>query len=310
MEVLDLLGRPDVDGQRVVDLLRAGGVPRAEAQQAVRTAPAEPLDDADRDEALAFLGGRPLHTVIMAGLMRQHGARVSWPDGRFYGYRDARGRLEGVALVGRATMFEARTASALSAFAERARLCPSVRMIAGEAADLEAFWRHYAADGQAPRLLCRQFFYEFSGPPEGAEGAEGLRRATPDDLEQIVEAHARMFFEDSGVDPRAEDPEGFRRRCAERVGRGKVWTLMEGRELIFKADVITETPEAAYVEGVWVNPSHRLKGYGRRCWAALGRALLERAPAFCGFVNAERGARGFYDRVGGVMVGDYEKVYL
>ena len=28
-----------------VDLLRAGGVPRAEAQHAVRSAPAEPLED-------------------------------------------------------------------------------------------------------------------------------------------------------------------------------------------------------------------------------------------------------------------------
>jgi len=30
-----------------VDLLRAGGVPRAEAQDAVRTAPAEPLEVPD-----------------------------------------------------------------------------------------------------------------------------------------------------------------------------------------------------------------------------------------------------------------------
>jgi len=269
---------------------------------------AEPLTDAD--EALTFLGERPLHTVVMAGLMRQYGPDVPWPRGHFYTYRGRRGRLEGVALVGRATMFEARTRAALSAFAGRARLCPSVRMIMGEAGDLELFWRHYAPGGRKPRLVCREFFYEFSRPTEG-DGVDGLRQATLDDLDQIVEAHARLFFEESGVDPRAEDAEGFRRRCASRVEAGKVWALIEGGELIFKADVVTETPEATYIEGVWVNPAHRLKGYGRRCWGALSRALLDRAPAFCGLVNAENSAaQNFYRRVGGVLFGDYDKVYL
>ncbi|HEV3471327.1 MAG TPA: GNAT family N-acetyltransferase [Pyrinomonadaceae bacterium] len=272
---------------------------------------AEPLAEAQCEEALAFLGERPLHTVVMAGLMRQYGARVPWPRGRFYGCRDARGRLEGVALVGRATMLEARGAAALAAFARQARRCPSVRMIMAEAGDLESFWRHYAPGGREARVVRRELFYEFSRPSGGEDEAGGLRRATPRDLEQIVEAHARLFFEESGVDPLAEDAEGFRRRCALRVEAGRVWALFAGGELVFKADAVTETPEATYIEGVWVNPAHRLKGYGRRCWAALSRALLERAPAFCGLVNAENAAaRHFYRSVGGVLFGDYDKVYL
>lgn len=271
----------------------------------------EPLLEDESAEALAFLGERPLHTVIMAGLLRQHGPVVRAPAGSFYVCRGPRARLEGVALVGRATMFEARTPSAVSAFADQARLCPSVRMIMGEASDLGSFWERYAAGGQSHRLFCREFFYKFSRPFGAAEGVAGLRQATTADLDQIVAAHARMCFEESGVDPLAEDPEGFRQRCASRVERGNVWTLIERGELIFKTDVVTETPEATYIEGVWVNPAHRLKGYGRRCWAALSRALLDRAPAFCGFVNAENpAARNFYERVGGRMFCDYDKVYL
>ena len=270
----------------------------------------EPLEDAQREEALSFLGERPLHTVIMAGLLRQHGPSVPAPAGDFYACRDAGGRLEGLALVGRATMFEARTASAVSAFAERALGCPSVRMVMGEADGLGLFLERYAAGGPRPRLFCREVFYAFSRP-SGDEAEAGLRQATPDDLEQIVAAHARMCFEESGVDPLAEDAEGFRRRCASRVELGKVWTLVEGGELIFKAEVISETPAANYVEGVWVSPTHRLKGYGRRCWAALSRALLERAPTFCGFVNEKNApARSFYEGVGGVAFGAFDKVYL
>ena len=271
----------------------------------------EPLLHEDIDEALAFLGQRPLHTVILAGLLRQHGTVVSLPRGEFYSCRDPRGNLEGMALVGRATMFEARSAASLSALAKRARRCPSVKMIMGEAGDLEDFWKHYATDEHAPRLFCRELFYESSRQFSRAAGVEGLRQATLGDLDQIVEAHALMVFEEIGVNPLAADAAGFRQRCALRVERGQVWTLIERGELIFKADVVTETPEATYIEGLWVNPAHRLKGYGRSCWASLSRALLKRTPAFCWFVNAQFSvARSFYERVNAVSLGDYNKIYL
>jgi len=271
----------------------------------------EPLLDEHRDAALAFLCERPLHTVIIAGLLRQYGAVVPSPAGRFYACRDTRGGFDGVALIGRATMFEARGEAAITDFAMQARLCPSVRMIMGEAGDLKSFWEHYAADDHAPRLFCRELFYESSRPFSRGDGVEGLRQATLDDLDQIVLAHARMVFEESGVNPLAADAEGFHQRCAQRVERGKVWTLIEKGDLIFKADILTETPEATYIEGVWVSPAHRFKGYGRSCWASLSRALLDRAPAFCWFVNAQnQAARSFYERVGGVSFGDYDKVYL
>jgi GNAT superfamily N-acetyltransferase len=285
-------------------------MPVSASPATLHTSRVGPLDGARTEEALAFLGERPLHTVILAGLLRQYGPSVPAPAGDFYACRDAFGRLEGLALLGRATMFEARNAAAVSALAARARRCPSVRMIMGEADSLGLFLESYAAGEQTPRLSCRQFFYGFSRP-SGDETEAGLRRAAPEDLEQIVTAHARMCFEESGTDPLAEDAEGFRRRCASRIERGNVWTLMEGGELIFKAEVLSETPAAIYVEGVWVSPAHRLRGYGRRCWAALSRALLERAPTFCGFVNAENAAaRSFYESTGGVPLGAYDKVYL
>ncbi|MDQ3908370.1 MAG: GNAT family N-acetyltransferase [Acidobacteriota bacterium] len=270
----------------------------------------DPLPDEQRDEALAFLSERPVHTVIMAGLLREYGPRVPAPPGTFYGCRDSRGRLEGLALIGRATMFEARTSRACVAFARLARASESVRMIMGEEGELREFWSNYSPSGRAPRLSCRELFYQFTRGAD-AEGGAGLRRATLDELEQIVSAHAEMVAEESGVNPLAADPHGFRLRCALRVAQGKVWTLIEKGELIFKAEVIAETPHAAYVEGVWVAPSRRKAGYGRRCWSQLSRALLDRRPAFCGFVNAANtGAHSFYERVGGTVLGTYDKVYV
>src|SRR5436309_3200537 len=78
-----------------------------------------------------------------------------------------------------------------------------------------------------------------------------LRQATLDDIEQIMPVHAQIAFEESGVNPLERDPEGFRRRTARRIEQGRVWVWTEGGRLIFKADVIADTPEAIYIEGVY-----------------------------------------------------------
>src|SRR2546423_708340 len=67
------------------------------------------LGEEEREEVLAFLAERPVHTVCMAGLIRDNGLESEHNRGTFYACRSARGRLEGVALVGHATLLDART---------------------------------------------------------------------------------------------------------------------------------------------------------------------------------------------------------
>lgn len=268
------------------------------------------ISDSELDEALSFLSARPLHTVIMAGLLRDHGPRVSVPRGEFYACRDSKGSLQGVALIGRATMFEARSPAALSAFATETRRCASVRMVMGSAGDLRKFWKTYAEKTTSVRLRCRELFYNFSSTTTD-EATKDLRLATEHDLEKIVAAHAEMVFEETGVNPLAADPEGFSQRCLQRVNAGRVWTLFEGGKLIFKADVVTQTPEAAYIEGVWVNPTCRYKGHGKGSLRTLKHILLKSVPNVCGFVNAKNeSARKFYESAGGSRFANYSKIYL
>ncbi len=270
-----------------------------------------PIADEHREEALAFLSRRPLQTVIMGGLLRDYGVTVPTPRGSFYGCRDRLGELEGVALIGRATMFEVRAGRALVAFAELARNTPAIEMVMGEEEELRQFLTHYVSRSRGPRRYCRELFYEFTPRAKNADSKVQLRRATLDDLDQIVSAHAQMVVEESGVNPLSTDPTGFRERCARRVRRGHVWTLLEKGELVFKTDVVTTTPEAAYIEGVWVRPDRRSAGLARRCWTELSKALLKEWPTFCGFANAENpAAKTFYEKMGGVLVGRYDKVYL
>src|SRR6185436_12983053 len=58
------------------------------------------LTEDDRNEVFAFLAERPLHTVAMAGFIRDNGFDSPHNRGTFYGCRNSEGRLEGVALIG------------------------------------------------------------------------------------------------------------------------------------------------------------------------------------------------------------------
>src|ERR671914_811775 len=83
--------------------------------------PALPLREAEKREALSFLAQRPLHTVYMASLLRDNGVVSPLNRGRLYSYRGSHGAFEGIALLGHATLIEARTESSLAAFAKLAQ---------------------------------------------------------------------------------------------------------------------------------------------------------------------------------------------
>jgi predicted GNAT family acetyltransferase len=270
-----------------------------------------PLAPGDADEVLDFLAARPVHTVGMAGLVRDNGLVSPHNRGTFYACRDRRGRLEGVALIGHAVLVEARAEGAAAAFARLAQRHPNAHMILGEGHTVELFWNHYAGGGQEPRRLCRELLLEQHWPVEVREAVSDLRLATPDDLETLLPVHAQMAFEESGVDPLAADPEGFRARCALRVERGRTWVARSRGRLLFKADVVADTPEATYVEGIYVAPAARGRGYGLRCLSQLTRSLLRRSASVCLFVNEQNAAaRAFYQRAGYRQLGVYDTIFL
>ncbi|HEY9285336.1 MAG TPA: hypothetical protein VIP46_17925, partial [Pyrinomonadaceae bacterium] len=107
-----------------------GSLPRAAA-----------LGTGHEAEVLDFLSRRALHTVYMAGFIRDNGLVARENRGAFYGCRDEAGRLEGVALVGHVTQVEARTERSLRALARAAQTCSSAHVILGEQERVRAFWR-------------------------------------------------------------------------------------------------------------------------------------------------------------------------
>jgi ribosomal protein S18 acetylase RimI-like enzyme len=271
----------------------------------------ERLTNHDAAEVLQFLGQRPIHTVTMMGLINDNGVVSPFNRGTFYGCRDLHGQLEGVALVGHATLMETISDRALAALAQVARECPSTHLIMGEKERVADFWSHYSEAGRRQRLACREWLFELAWPVEAREPVVGLRPARTSELELVMPIQAQLAFNESGINPMQVDPQGFSERCLRRIEQGRTWVVVENDELIFKADVISKTAEVSYLEGVWVRDDSRHQHLGTRFMSELMRRLLEDTKSICLLVNeTNERAHGFYRKCGFHFRATYETIFL
>ena len=269
------------------------------------------LTRSDEREVLAYLSRRPAHTFALAGFIRDNGLTSPLNRGKFYACRDASGQLEGVALIGHAILFETTDDAAIEVFARLALSHREAFIALAERDKIDKFCESYSRNGPTPRLICRELLLEQRGPVVPFEPVPGLRKATLNDLDAVVNAHAELAREERGLVPLDTDPTGFRGRCAARIERGRTWVWTEGKTLIFKADVVSTTPEVSYLEGVWVDELQRSKGYGVRCLSQLSQTLLRQTNAVCLLANDEQPeAQRFYLKAGYKPVDWYETVYL
>jgi GNAT superfamily N-acetyltransferase len=237
----------------------------------------EPLSNGQEEETLAFLAGRPVHTFVLSGFIRDNGLESPRHRGSFYSCRDGAGHLVGVALFGHAALFEARTPDVVVKLSRFARTLPAPRIIGGEPEEVELFWTNYASPAEPTPNVVRSLVYELRHPVEVPPPAPELRRADLSMVEQVACVHAEIAFSASGINPLEADREGFLRRTAHRIELGRVWVCARDGKLNFKADVVSETPEVIYLEGVYVAPCERGKGFGLRCLAQLNLELLKHA---------------------------------
>ena len=269
------------------------------------------LTNQSEAEVLNFLAQRPLHTVIMTGFICDNGLVSPANRGTFYGVRNRIGELEGVALIGHATLMETRTERAVAAFARTAQSCGSAHMILGEQERVEEFWYNYQTGGQQMRLACREFLFELRHPVQLQSDLAALRLAKVDELELVVPIQAQMAKEESGINPLESDAEGFRKRCLRRIEQDRTWVLVADGELLFKADIISDTEEVTYLEGVWTNEKLRGSGLGVNCMSQLTHTLLQRSKAISLFVD-ERNVRAqtFYRKCGFRFLTTYDTIFL
>ena len=267
---------------------------------------------AESEEAvLEFLSQRPIQTVAMAGFIRDNGMVSRHNRGTFYGYWNSKQELEGVALIGHATLFEARSVAAVKAFATLAKKWNDIHLIMAEQSSVREFLHYYSDGGQSVRHSHQQILFETGRSPRQHGEVHYLRRATVNDLHLILPVHAEMCRAESGVDPLASDSSGFRRRYARRLKQNRTYVWVEGGELKFKADVISHTPEATYLEGIWINPNISGTGKALLCLSHVVGRLLNRSQSICLLTNVTNGnAVRLYEKAGFSSQGIFESVFL
>ncbi len=243
---------------------------------------ASQLTNGDTTEILEFLDVRPVHAVVMASLINDNGVESEFNRGKFYGYRDSDGSLEGVALIGHSTLVESRSEDALRALALHARFSETpIHLIMSSGTVAKRFWDHLSGGAAAPRATRIESLFEIAFPFQVQSSRLKIERAAMEDLLPVAEAQAEIAFDESGVDPLARDREGFIKRVARRIEQGRVFAAFEDDIMIFKADVIAETENVAYLEGLWVSPEYRGRNIGSVCLSMLALELIERVENIC-----------------------------
>ena len=267
-----------------------------------------PLLTGEESAVLDFLNHRPVRNVTMLGPIIDHGLQSPHHRGAFYGCL-REGRLIGVALIGYCTQLSG-PGWAAAAFANYARLTcgADIRLVIGGEGEMKAFCRVLTAEPCSLRVqqILPQVFFILSRVEGEADKMPGLSLAREGEAEEVTQCHARLCMELNGIDPLALDPEGCRRRVLSRIRRGRVWTVCDAQGVAFKADVMAETEDAAYLEGIWTRPDLRGRGLGRAVLKDLVGRLLGRHHAVCLFAEArDERLCGFYRGLGFTPIASY-----
>jgi ribosomal protein S18 acetylase RimI-like enzyme len=257
------------------------------------------------------LGLQPLMNVMLIGLLRDHGIESPRHRGHFYGCF-ADGRLTGVALIGHHVLLGGSPES-VEFFARVARLrhASEVEVVLAEATFAARFCSSF--EGPPGERIGRQHIDHQLLSLTCVEGRAAetlkLRKARPDETDEIARLNTDAFVELYGLNPSAQDPEGFRRRILNRVKMGRIWVLTDTAGIVFKAEVVCPTADAVYLEGIITRPDARGAGLGRRAFQSLCRRLLRRHRAVCLLADVgNQRAISFYQTIGFEPVAAYKLI--
>jgi uncharacterized protein len=139
-----------------------------------------------------------------------------------------------------------------------------------------------------------------------------VRQVRPDELDAYLVAAVDMFIGEVGVDPRIGDGgRGYRRRVANLIAAGRAWARFEHGEVVFKAEVGSQSPAVGQIQGVWVHPQWRGLGLGTRGTAMLAAVIVAGGRIASLYVNNfNTVARAAYAHVGFKEVGTFATVLL
>ncbi|MEB3983980.1 GNAT family N-acetyltransferase [Mycobacterium sp. 663a-19] len=265
-----------------------------------------------RDAAAVWrvLDEDPVGSCMVAARVADHGIDPGSIGGELW---TRRGVEESLCFAG-ANLIPLRGAPAdLAAFADEAmsgtRRCSS---LVGRAGLVMPMWeRLESAWGPARDVRDDQPLMALATHPDCEIDTE-VRQVRPEELDAYLVAAVDMFIGEVGVDPRLGDGgRGYRRRVASLIAAGRAWARFEQGQVVFKAEVGSQSPAVGQIQGVWVHPEWRGLGIGTAGTAMVAAVIVGGGRIASLYVNHFNTiARAAYARVGFAEVGTFATVLL
>ena len=252
----------------------------------------------------------PVGSCMVASRVAEHGVDPSSIGGELWTRRRAD---ESLCYAGANVIPLRGDLKDLHAFADKAmssaRRCSS---LVGRAELVLPMWRRLEqAWGPARDVRERQPLMAMTGTPL-CPIDPAVRPVRIDELDAYLVAAIDMFIGEVGIDPRMGDGgRGYRRRVAGLIAAGRAWARFERGEVVFKAEVGSQSPAVGQIQGVWVHPDWRGRGIGTAGTAALANAVVASGRISSLYVNSfNTVAQATYARVGFAQVGTFATVLL
>jgi predicted GNAT family acetyltransferase len=264
----------------------------------------------DVEAVRQVLDADPVGTCMVASRVAEHGVDPSAIGGELW---SRGGAAESLCYAGANLIPLRGQAGDLFAFADRAlgaaRRCSS---LVGRAELVLPMWRRLEhAWGPARDVRDRQPLMALATVPQ-CPIDPAVRPVRMADLDAYLAAAVDMFIGEVGIDPRIGDGgRGYRRRVAGLIAAGRAWARFERGQVVFKAEVGSQSPAVGQIQGVWVHPDWRGRGLGTAGTAALAVAVVRSGRIASLYVNDFNAvARATYRRVGFGEVGTFATVLL
>ncbi len=266
------------------------------------------LDERDRAGVQLALDADPVAGCMVASRVELAGIDSWRLGGELWGMG---ARLEGLCFVGANLVPLRGERPALRAFADRARRrgrgCSS---LVGRAELVLPLWSELEQDWSPAREVRADQPLMVLPTRATTRADPAVRQVHPDELERYLPAAVAMFSEEVGIDPQLGDGgAGYRARVAEQIAGGRAFARFEDGEVVFKAEIGALSSRVGQIQGVWVHPDRRGRGFGSAGTAAVVDRLVAMGRVASLYVNAyNTPARAAYSRIGFTQIASFATV--
>lgn len=271
---------------------------------------AKPLGIRETAQVLRVLDADPIASCMVAARVQESGLDPRSFNGEMW---SRGGPEESLCYYGANLVPLLGSSDDLRSFADRAcrgpRMCSS---LVGRAELTLPLWEMLETDwGPAREVRSEQPLLATATASSLAPDPQ-VRLVQPGEIDVYLAAAVAMFIEEVGVDPRLSDGgRGYRRRIASLIAAQRAWARFEDGQVVFKAEIGSQSSSVGQIQGVWVHPDRRGHGLGAAGTAAVVNSVVNRGRTASLYVNSYNWvARRAYARIGLTQVATFTTVLL